>query len=117
MARAASRSGARRGSTTSTPVPASTVTLTRRARSERLMRYGISAATAAELRLRPGRARGGRRPPRRPVPLSTSNNGRLMSQSRVKLPPGVRPPFDVYLNGVLQRLGDDYEVREGALVF
>ena len=40
-----------------------------------------------------------------------------MSHSRVKLPPGVRPPFDVYLNGVLQRLGDDYEVREGALVF
>ena len=40
-----------------------------------------------------------------------------MSHSRVKLPPGVRPPFDVYLNGVLQRLGEDYEVREGALVF
>jgi hypothetical protein len=40
-----------------------------------------------------------------------------MSHSRVKLPPGVRPPFDIYLNGVLQRLGDDYEVREGALVF
>ena len=45
MARAASRSGARRGSTTSTPVAASTVTLTRRARSERLMRYGISATS------------------------------------------------------------------------
>jgi hypothetical protein len=40
-----------------------------------------------------------------------------MSHSRVQLPPGVRPPFDVYLNGVLQRLGDDYEVRGGALVF
>ena len=40
-----------------------------------------------------------------------------MSHSRVKLPPGVRPPFDVYLNGVLQHLGTDYEVREGALVF
>jgi hypothetical protein len=40
-----------------------------------------------------------------------------MSASRVKLPPGVRPPFDVYVNGVLQRAGDDYQVREGALVF
>jgi hypothetical protein len=40
-----------------------------------------------------------------------------MSHSRVQLPPGVRPPFDVYLNGVLQQLGDDYEVRGGALVF
>lgn len=40
-----------------------------------------------------------------------------MSHSRVKLPPGVRPPFDVYLNGVRQRLGEDYEVREGGLVF
>jgi hypothetical protein len=40
-----------------------------------------------------------------------------MSHSRVKLPPGVRPPFDVYLNGVRQELGEDYEVREGALVF
>ena len=50
MARAASRSGTRRGRTTSTPVAASTVTLTRRARSERLMRYGISAATSRRLR-------------------------------------------------------------------
>ncbi len=33
------------------------------------------------------------------------------------LPPDVRSPFEVYLNGVRQRLGDDYEVREGALVF
>ena len=40
-----------------------------------------------------------------------------MANSRVKLPPGVRPPFDVYVNGVLQRMGDDYQVREGALVF
>ena len=40
-----------------------------------------------------------------------------MVESRVQLPPGVRPPFDVYVNGVLQRPGDDYQVREGALVF
>ena len=42
-----------------------------------------------------------------------------VNRSRVKLPKGVRPPFDVYLNGVLQRSGDDYDVnaRTGELVF
>ncbi len=40
-----------------------------------------------------------------------------VSRSRVRLPPGLRPPFDVYLNGVLQRSGEDYEVRAGELVF
>ena len=35
----------------------------------------------------------------------------------MKIPPDVRPPFDVYVNGVRQELGRDYEVREGALVF
>jgi hypothetical protein len=35
----------------------------------------------------------------------------------VRLPPGVRPPFDVYVNGVKQAVGDDYEIREGALLF
>jgi len=28
----------------------------------------------------------------------------------VKLPPGVRPPFEVYVNGVKQAAGDDYEL-------
>src|SRR5437588_11174497 len=37
--------------------------------------------------------------------------------SVVRLPPGVRPPFEVYVNGVRQALGTDYQVREGALVF
>jgi hypothetical protein len=36
---------------------------------------------------------------------------------KVELPPGVGTPFDVYLNGVLQRAGDDYQVRSHALVF
>jgi hypothetical protein len=36
---------------------------------------------------------------------------------RVKLPPGVRAPFDVYINGVRQELGSDYSVRDGELVF
>jgi hypothetical protein len=38
-------------------------------------------------------------------------------RSVVPLPPDVRPPFEVYLNGVRQDLGRDYEVRGGALVF
>ena len=40
-----------------------------------------------------------------------------MPRSVVRLPSDVRPPFEVYLNGVRQRLGDDYRVQSGALVF
>jgi len=40
-----------------------------------------------------------------------------MAKSIVRLPRDVRPPYEVYLNGVPQRLGDDYQVRDGALVF
>jgi hypothetical protein len=35
----------------------------------------------------------------------------------VVLPPGVRPPYEVYVNGVRQELGRDYRVRSGELVF
>ncbi len=35
----------------------------------------------------------------------------------MKLPPGVRSPFDVFVNGVPQAVGRDYEVRAGELVF
>jgi hypothetical protein len=35
----------------------------------------------------------------------------------VKLPDGVRSPFDVYVNGVRQELGVDYQVSSGELVF
>ncbi len=37
--------------------------------------------------------------------------------SRVELPPGVRTPFEVYVNGVRQQLGVDYRVSGGDLVF
>ncbi len=40
-----------------------------------------------------------------------------MPRSIVKLPAEVRPPYEVYLNGVRQELGTDYIVRDGALVF
>jgi hypothetical protein len=40
-----------------------------------------------------------------------------MARSKVRLPPGVREPFEVYLNGVAQQLGRDYAIREGSLLF
>jgi hypothetical protein len=40
-----------------------------------------------------------------------------MKQWRVVLPAGVRPPFEVYVNGVRQELGRDFRVRGGELVF
>jgi hypothetical protein len=40
-----------------------------------------------------------------------------MADWKVRLPPGVREPYTVYVNGVRQELGHDYQVREGALVF
>jgi hypothetical protein len=36
---------------------------------------------------------------------------------RVRLPPGVRQPFEVYVNGVRQELGHDFRVSGGELVF
>lgn len=36
---------------------------------------------------------------------------------RVKLPPTVRSPFEVYVNGVLQELGVDYRIAAGELLF
>jgi hypothetical protein len=36
---------------------------------------------------------------------------------RVKLPPGVRPPFEVYVNGVKQELGADFRIESGELLF
>ena len=40
-----------------------------------------------------------------------------MQEWRVKLTTGIRPPFDVYVNGVRQELGSDYRVESGDLVF
>ena len=38
-------------------------------------------------------------------------------RSIVRLPPDVRSPFEVYINGVRQEPGVDYAVESGALVF
>jgi hypothetical protein len=40
-----------------------------------------------------------------------------VKQWRVTLPAGVRPPFEVYVNGVRQELGADYRVSSGELLF
>jgi hypothetical protein len=40
-----------------------------------------------------------------------------MARSVVRLPPGVGGSYEVYLNGVRQRLGVDYTVEQGMLVF
>jgi hypothetical protein len=40
-----------------------------------------------------------------------------VKQWRVALPPGIRPPFEVYVNGVRQELGVDYRVSNGELLF
>jgi hypothetical protein len=40
-----------------------------------------------------------------------------MGKSKVRLPRQVREPYEVFLNGVPQRLGADFSVREGSLVF
>jgi hypothetical protein len=40
-----------------------------------------------------------------------------MPHTVVRLPPEIRPPFTVYVNGVVQTEGADYEVREGELLF
>jgi hypothetical protein len=41
----------------------------------------------------------------------------MLEQARVTLPAEVAEPFEVYLNGVRQEPGRDFEVEAGALVF
>ena len=40
-----------------------------------------------------------------------------MSRWRVPLPRGAEPPYRVFVNGVPQEEGRDYEVRKGELLF
>jgi hypothetical protein len=41
----------------------------------------------------------------------------VASGTKVELPPGVEGSFEVYVNGVLQQSGRDYERHGNALVF
>jgi hypothetical protein len=43
--------------------------------------------------------------------------GSYAAGQRVRIPGGAQPPFAVFVNGVEQREGDDYEVRDGEVVF
>jgi hypothetical protein len=40
-----------------------------------------------------------------------------MKEWRIRLPSGVRSPFQVFVNGVPQELGRDYRISSGELVF
>lgn len=43
--------------------------------------------------------------------------GSYAAGRRVALPPGAEAPYVVFINGVEQREGGDYEVRAGEIVF
>jgi hypothetical protein len=43
--------------------------------------------------------------------------GSYAAGRRLRLPRGAEPPYAVFVNGVEQREGDDYEVGEGEIVF
>jgi len=43
--------------------------------------------------------------------------GSYAAGRRVKLPAGAKAPYAVFINGVDQREGADYEVRDGEIVF
>ena len=43
--------------------------------------------------------------------------GSYAAGRRMKMPAGAQPPFVVFINGVEQSEGADYEVRAGEIVF
>jgi hypothetical protein len=43
--------------------------------------------------------------------------GSYAAGNRVKLPVGAEPPFTIFINGVEQAEGEDYDVRPGEIVF
>jgi hypothetical protein len=43
--------------------------------------------------------------------------GSYAAGRRVQLPAGAEPPFTVFINGVEQAEGEDYDVRPGEIVF
>jgi hypothetical protein len=49
--------------------------------------------------------------------VSTGRPPGVRREWRVPLPGGVGRPFEVYVNGVRQELGVDFQVRDGSLVF
>ena len=49
--------------------------------------------------------------------MSEATSQQSSQRTRVRLPPDVVRPFEVFVNGVLQREGPDYVVRDGNLLF
>ena len=49
--------------------------------------------------------------------MSEATSQQSSQQTRVRLPADVVRPFEVFVNGVLQREGADYVVRDGNLLF
>ncbi|MBI4896843.1 MAG: hypothetical protein HY827_00560 [Actinobacteria bacterium] len=47
----------------------------------------------------------------------TDDGGERLRRARVPLPEGAEPPFEVFVNGVPQREGHDYEIENNALYF
>ena len=43
--------------------------------------------------------------------------GSYAAGERVKLPAGAEPPFAVFINGVEQTMGADYDIEDGEIVF
>ena len=41
----------------------------------------------------------------------------METRTQVELPDHIRPPFDVFVNGVPQKEGDDYEIVGSVIVF
>jgi hypothetical protein len=79
---------ARFGSVTDTSPLPSTVTRTRRARGDRRRVYSVTLAMMA-----------------------------TMADWTVQLPPAVREPYEVFINGVRQEPGKDFQVRGRTLIF
>ena len=43
--------------------------------------------------------------------------GSFAAGRRVRIPAGAQPPYAVFINGVEQTAGDDYEITDGEVVF
>ena len=52
-----------------------------------------------------------------PCAVSWRYNAAMEERWRVPLPRGAQPPFRVFVNGVLQEEGSDYELRGRELLF
>src|SRR5215204_5817707 len=76
---------------------------------------GTTSADSAATRAT-GKRRTGRHSMDVPAPSASYRESQIEGR-RVALPSDVAAPFEVYVNGIPQRLGDDYRVEGDELVF